>query len=349
VDPPAIEDDLSRESLVAAIDQDLRAGGRLDVLDCPATKFADALRALHAAALQPASDLSAIVRSTFDFYRSTGREGGALFTAYYEPILEGRRRRVGTFTYPLYRRPDDLVTVPLGDFSAAWSGLTLYGRVENGKLVPYYSRRQIDGEQALGGRGLELVWLDDPVGRYFLQVQGSGVVRLGDGSSVHLGFAGSNGLPYESIGRLLAESGALGGQAPTAPAIQEYLRSHPDERDATLFRNPRYVFFRETPDGPLGTLGVTLTAGRSIAVDPAHYPLGALAYVVTEPRGEVGPEGPTSRPPVRRLVLVQDTGAAISGPGRVDLFLGSGPEAGREAGSLSARGDLYLLAPHGCR
>lgn len=349
VGPPPLADDLSRESLAAAIDQDLRAGARLDVLDCPAAKYTDVLRGLREAALRPGGDLSAIVRSRFDFYRSTGRDGGALFTAYYEPILEGRRRREGAFAYPLYRRPDDLVTVPLGDFSAAWAGLTLYGRVEGGRLEPYYSRREIDGDHVLAGRGLELAWLDDPVERYFLHVQGSGVVRLEDGSSLRLGFAGSNGRPYESIGRLLAESGALGADAPTAPAIQRYLRAHPDQRDRTLFRNPRYVFFRETPDGPLGTLGVTLTAGRSIAVDASRYPLGALAYVVTGPRADEGPNGPFVRPPVRRLVLAQDTGAAISGPGRVDLFLGSGRAAGREAGTFSVRGDFYLLAPRACR
>jgi peptidoglycan lytic transglycosylase A len=349
VDPPTIVDDLPRESLIAAIDQDMRAVGQLAALDCPATKFADALLALRETALQPTSDLAAAVRSTFDFYRSTGRDGGALFTGYYQPIVEGRRRRTDAFSYALYRRPDDLVEVPLGDFSAAWAGITLYGRVERGKLAPYYSRREIDGEHALDGRGLELVWLDDAVTRYFLQVQGSGIVHLEDGSSLQVGFAGSNGLPYTSIGRVLADSGVLGTEPPTAPAIQRYLRAHPDVRDGVLFRNPRYVFFHETPAGPVGTLGVTLTAGRSIAVDASHYPLGALAYVVTEPRVAGGPAAPAVRPPVRRLVLVQDTGAAISGPGRVDLFFGSGEGAGLEAGTLSVRGDLYLLAPRGCR
>jgi peptidoglycan lytic transglycosylase A len=348
VDPPTIVDDLPRESLIAAIDQDVVAGRRLAALDCPAAKFADALLALRESALQPTSDLAATVRSTFDFYRSTGRHGGALFTGYYQPIVEGRRQRTGAFSYALYRRPDDLVEVPLGDFSAAWTGITLHGRVERGKLAPYYSRREIDGEHALDGRGLELVWLDDPVARYFLQVQGSGIVHLEDGSSLQVGFAGSNGRPYTSIGRVLADSGVL-AEPPTAPAIQRYLRAHPDLRDGVLFRNPRYVFFRETPAGPVGTLGVTLTAGRSIAVDASHYPLGALAYVVTEPRVAGGPAAPAVRPPVRRLVLAQDTGAAISGPGRIDLFFGSGEVAGLEAGTLSVRGDLYLLAPRACR
>jgi membrane-bound lytic murein transglycosylase A len=349
VDPPTIIDDLPREGLIEAIDQNLRAQGRLAALDCPATTFGDALRALRETALRPASDLAATVRSSFDFYRSTGRDGGAFFTGYYQPIVEGRRQRDGAFSYALYRRPDDLVEVALGDFSAAWAGLTLHGRVERGKLVPYYSRREIDGEHALDGRGLELVWLDDPVARYFLQVQGSGIVRLADGSSVQVGFAGSNGLPYTSIGRLLADSGALGGQSPTAAAIQRYLRAHPEERDGVLFRNARYVFFRETPDGPVGTLGVTLTAGRSIAVDPSRYPLGALAYVVIEAGAGADPASSAARAPLRRLVLAQDTGAAISGPGRVDLFFGSGEDAGLEAGALGARGDFYLLAPRACR
>jgi len=349
VDPPTIVDDLPREGLIAAIDQNLRAGARLAALDCPQTSYAEALRALRETALQPTRDLAATIRSSFHFYRSTGRDGGAFFTGYYQPIVDGRRRRDDSFSYALYRRPDDLVEVALGDFSAAWAGLTLYGRVDGGRLAPYYSRREIDGGHALDGRGLELFWLDDPVARYFLQVQGSGIVRLADGSSVQVGFAGSNGLPYTSIGRLLADSGVLGRESPTAAAIQRYLRAHPGEQDAVLFQNPRYVFFRETSEGPVGTLGVTLTAGRSVAVDASHYPLGALAYVVIQPGAGREPDLSGVRTPLRRLVLAQDTGAAISGPGRVDLFFGTGEAAGLEAGALGAHGDLYLLAPRACR
>lgn len=278
------------------------------------------------------------MRKRFVFYRSAGRQGGALFTGYYEPVLNGRRRREGAFVYPLYRRPDDLVEIRLGDFVEDGSGITVYGRVAGGKLAPYYTRREIDGDRVLDHRGLEIAWVDDPVALYFLHVQGSGILRLEDDTLLRVGFAGSNGKPYTSIGRLLATTGALGATPATAPAIQAFLRAHPESREEILARNERYVFFREAVDGPTGRLGVKLTPGRSIAVDASLYPLGALAYIAT-----AGP------PPIRRLVLAQDTGAAIAGPGRVDVFFGSGEAAGLKAGSMSARGELFFLAPRDCQ
>ncbi len=347
-EPPEIVDDLSRESLVQAIARDLETAQRLGWPGCSVTELGRALGALGELAEQPTADLGAYLRDHFAFYRSTGRRGGSLFTGYYEPIVEGRRAPQGAFVHPLYRRPSDLIEIALGDFSAQLSGVTVWGRVSDGKLAPYYSRREIDSGHALDGRGLDLVWLDDPVTRYFLQVQGSGIVRLEDGSTLRVGFAGSNGKPYTSIGRLLAEAGALGGERPTAAAIQRYLRANPEKRDEILFRNERYVFFRETPAGPIGALGVTLTAGRSIAVDPAVYPLGALAYVEAEAPVLSADGQVTGSRRLRRLALAQDTGAAISGPGRVDVFFGSGEAAGLEAGAMSERGELYFLVPRSC-
>ena len=307
-----------------------------------------ALGDLRQAAARPETDLVEYVRTHFDFYRSVGREGGTLFTGYFEPILRGRQRREGTFAYPLYRRPDDLIAVRLGDFSEEWAGITIYGRVSSGELAPYYTRREIDGDHALEGRGLELAWLDDPVARYFLQVQGSGVLRLEGGAELRVGFAASNGKPYTSSGRLLIDDGSLPAGQATAPAIQAFLRAHPERRDEVLFHNDRYVFFRKVADGPIGRLGVKLTAGRSVAVDGSLYPLGALGYVDTQ-IPLVDSEGrPTGRQPLRRLVLAQDSGAAIAGPGRVDLFFGSGETAGLQAGSVSSRGELYFLSPREC-
>ena len=348
VEPPEIDDDLGRDSLVAAIDRDLEAATRIGSVSCSAADRARSLGDLRQAASLPDTDLADYVRAHFEFYRSGGREGGALFTGYFEPTLDGRRRREGAFVHPLYRRPDDLIEIRLGDFADGWAGVTIYGRVADGKLAPYYTRREIDGDHVLDGRGLETAWLDDPVARYFLQVQGSGILRLEDGTELRVGFAGSNGKPYTSIGRLLVNDGSLlAGQA-TAPAIQAFLRAHPERRDEILFHNERYVFLREVADGPIGRLGVKLTAGRSIAVDVSLYPLGTLAYVETE-APLVGPAGqPTARRPLRRLVLAQDSGAAITGPGRVDLFFGTGEAAGLVAGSMSSRGELYFLVPREC-
>jgi membrane-bound lytic murein transglycosylase A len=349
VEPPPLTDDLARESLAAAIDRDLEASDRIGTADCPGPVVAQALKSLRRAAARPETDFLQYVATRFEFRRSTGREDGALFTGYYEPVLAARQRPEAGFVYPLYRRPGDLIEIRLGDFDPAWSDVTVWGRVADGKLAPYYTRRQIDREGALAGRGLELAWLDDPVARYFLQVQGSGVLRLGDGSLAHVGFAGSNGKPYTSIGRLLADEGVFAGQPATAPAIQAYLRAHPERRDDVLFRNERYVFFVETPDGPVGRLGVKLTGGRSIAVDPTFYPLGWLAYVdTTAPVVDASGKTTGSRP-LRRLALLQDSGAAITGAGRADIFFGTGEQSGLEAGSMSQRGQFYLLTPIECR
>jgi membrane-bound lytic murein transglycosylase A len=348
-EPPPLTDDIARESLTAAIDRDLEASDRIGTVDCPGPVVAQALRSLRQAAARPETDLLQYVATRFEFRRSMGRENGALFTGYYEPVLAARRRPQAGFVYPLYRRPGDLIEIRLGEFDPAWSDMTIWGHVADGKLAPYYTRRQIDREGALAGRGLELAWLDDPVARYFLQVQGSGVLRWGDGSLAHVGFAGSNGKAYTSIGRLLADEGVLGAEPATAPAIQAYLRAHPERRDDVLFRNERYVFFAEVADGPVGRLGVKLTGGRSIAVDPSFYPLGWLAYVeTTAPVVDASGKTTGSRP-MRRLALMQDTGAAITGPGRADVFFGTGVQSGLEAGSMSERGELYLLTPVECR
>jgi membrane-bound lytic murein transglycosylase A len=349
VAPPRIHDDLPRESLIAAIDREIEAAPtRIGTARCSAGEVAGALIGLRQAAQEPSSDLSAYVTEHFAFARSTGRAGGALFTGYYEPVLTGRRRREGAFVYPLYQRPDDLIEIRLGDFDADWAGVTIYGRVSAGKLAPYHSRRAIDGDYVLDGRGLEIAWLDDPVSRYFLHVQGSGMIDLEDGTQLRVGFGGSNGRPYTSIGRLLLDEGALGPGQATAAAIQQYLRAHPERRDEVLFRNERYVFFREVADGPIGRLGVKLTDGRSAAIDAALYPLGALAYVETNAPVVDDAGTAIGQRPLRRLVLAQDTGAAITGPGRVDLFFGTGDQAGREAGAMSARGELYWLTPKSC-
>ncbi len=349
VEPPLVSDDLSRESLLEAIDRDLVAAERIGTPDCPGPVLAHALGGLRDAARRPETDLAQYVRDRFEFRRSTGREGGALFTGYYEPVLAARRKAKGGFLYPLYRRPDDLIEIRLGDFDADWSGITIWGRVADGKLYPYYTRREIDRGGVLAGRRLEIAWLDDPVARYFLQVQGSGVLRWEDGALAHVGFAGSNGKPYTSIGRLLADEGALGAERATAPGIQRYLRAHPERRDEVILQNERYVFFGEVADGPVGRLGVKLTEGRSIAIDPSRYPLGWLAYVETR-APVVDPSGiMTGYRPLRRLALMQDTGAAITGPGRADVFFGTGERSGLEAGSMSERGELYLLTPVECR
>jgi membrane-bound lytic murein transglycosylase A len=292
-----------------------------------------------AAALGNASDEAArqFFESYFTPYAASDRGNDeALLTGYYEPLLKGARRRGGAYQTPLLRRPPDLVSADLGRFRPSWRGERISGRVEDGKLVPYATRAEIEAG-ALDRFNLALVWVDDPVAAFFLQIQGSGRVALSDGGTLRLGYDGENGQPYVSIGRLLVNQGALSLDQVSAQSIKAWLASHPDQAKDLMDRNASYVFFREqTGDGPVGTEGVALTPGRSLAVDHAFIAFGVPVFV------DVSQDG---QDPVRRLTVAQDTGAAIRGPLRGDLFWGFGPEAETHAGAMRAQGRVYLLLP----
>lgn len=269
------------------------------------------------------------------------REG--LFTGYYEPLLHGSRSQGGTYRYPLYRRPADLVSVDLGQFDPELKGRRIGGRVEDGRLVPYADRAAID-RGALNGRGLELLWVDDSVDRFFLEIQGSGQVRLPDGATVRVGYADQNGRPYRAIGKDLIEIGAIPREQMSMQAIRGWLEANPGEAPGMMARNPSVVFFTElkdlaAADGPLGAQGVPLTPGRSLAVDRKFLPLGAPIWLDTTAPTPGGDQ------PLRRLVIAQDTGGAIRGPVRGDLFWGAGTEAEHLAGHMKSPGRLYLLLP----
>jgi membrane-bound lytic murein transglycosylase A len=271
------------------------------------------------------------------------REG--LFTGYYEPLLHGSRVPDGVYRYPLYRRPADLVSVDLGQFDPELKGRRIGGRVQDGRLVPYADRAAID-RGALAGRGLELIWVDDPVDRFFLEIQGSGQVRLPDGAMVRVGYADQNGRPYRAIGKDLIEIGAIPREQMSMQAIRDWLGANPGEAPAMMAYNPSVVFFTElkdlaAADGPLGAQGVPLTPGRSLAVDRKFLPLGAPIWLDTTAPTSGGDQ------PLRRLVIAQDTGGAIRGPVRGDLFWGAGPEAEHLAGHMKSPGRLYLLLPRG--
>jgi len=240
------------------------------------------------------------------------REG--LFTGYYEIELNGSRRRQGRFQTPIYRRPPDLAQA-VG-----------------------YSRAEIE-DGALAGRGLELLWVDDPTDAFFLEIQGSGRVRLKNGKIMRVGYDGQNGLPYVPVGRLLVERGIMPRSAVTMTAIRAWMEQHPEAGAALRRDNPSYVFFRELRgDGPVGAEGVVLTAERSLAVDRSFIALGVPIWVEADERF-------ASADPVRRLVVAQDVGGAITGPVRGDLFWGTGSAAAERAGVMNARGRYYLLLP----
>jgi len=258
------------------------------------------------------------------------REG--LFTGYYEPLLNGARASGGLYATPLLHRPGDLVMVELGRFRPAWRGERIAGRVVGGNLVPYPSRAEIE-QGALDRLNLAFLWVDDPVDAFFLEIQGSGRVRLPDGSMVRVGYDGQNGRPFVPIGRLLLERGELAREDVSMQTIRAWIKAHPDRGKALMDENPSYVFFRElaTP-GAVGSAGTLLTAGRSLAVDRNFVPLGAPLWL------DAGGE-------LRRLMVAQDTGGAIRGPVRGDVFWGDGPEAAERAGGMKAHGRYYLLLP----
>ena len=268
------------------------------------------------------------------------REG--LFTGYYEASLDGARQPSATFATPLHRRPDDLVSVSLGDFRPDLEGERIAGRVVDGRLVPYADRAAI-AVGALDGRGLELIWVDDPVDAFFLHIQGSGKVALNDGGSLRVGYAGQNGHPYTAVGRVLIARGEVSREDMSMQAIRAWLAANPDQAQALMNENRSYVFFAPiNGDGPLGAQGVALTAGRSLAVDRRFVPLSVPVWLDSTAPDPAGIEHP-----LRRLLIAQDTGGAIRGPLRGDVFWGDGEAAAAIAGRMKSTGRAYLLLPHG--
>ena len=264
-----------------------------------------------------------------------------LVTGYYEPEVDGSRERSGKFQVPVYARPDDLVQVKPDLLRALYNDRLSVMRKDGEQLVPYYTRAEIEGG-ALQGRGLELLYLDDPVELFFMQVQGSGRVRLTDGSWVRLGYAAKNGHSYTSIGKRLAERGEKGPL--TMEGLKSWLRVDPARGRALMRENEFYVFFRELPQaeagaGPVGAQGVTLTPGRSLAVDASYHALGTPIFV-TAPDLAVGGT------PFRRLMIAQDVGSAIKGPQRGDIYFGTGEEAGAIAGTTKEAARFYILLPN---
>ena len=265
-----------------------------------------------------------------------------LITAYYEPLLRGSRKSTTTYGVPLYAPPADMLTIEFGEQYPELKGKRVRGRVQGRKVVPYYDRAGLDGNPSLKGR--EIVWVEDAVAAFFLEVQGSGRIQFSDGQTIRLAYADQNGHPYRSIGRYLVDQGEMTLDQASAQSIRQWIRQHPQRLREVLNANPSVVFFREEriddpQQGPLGALGVPLTPGRSIAVDPQFVPLGAPVFLATTQ--------PNSNQPLQRLVMAQDTGGAIRGIVRADLFWGFGDAAGESAGRMRQQGRMWLLWPKG--
>ncbi len=279
----------------------------------------------------------------FTPYQSANEDGteSGLITGYYEPLLHGSRNSSSRYHYPLYGVPDDLLVIDLASLYPSLKNMRLRGRLEGRHVVPYFDRAQIE-QGAAATAGKEIVWVDDPVELFFLQIQGSGRVQLDTGETVMVGYADQNGYPYRSIGKLLVDRGDLPLEQASMQGIKAWARNHPDKLADVLNYNASYVFFREMPaglPGPIGALGIPLTPQRSLAVDPRFVPLGAPVFIVTT--------APNSKQPLNRLMVAQDTGGAIRGAVRADFFWGFGQEAEREAGRMRQPLRMWVLLPNG--
>ncbi len=285
------------------------------------------------------------IRDQFHVYRAAGRAGNrnVLFTGYFEPILKASLTPDETYRFPLYTVPDDLLKIELSLFSDQFKNERIVARIDGNRVVPYYTRHDIDIEKVLNGKGLEIAWLKDPIDVVFLQIQGSGRLELPDGGVLRVGYNSSNGRPYRSIGRYMIDKGFLSREEVSMQSIRRFLSDHPEEYDEILSCNPSYVFFRKLESEPLGNINVPLVPGRSLALDSALFPKGALAFISCV-KPNVDQDGViTGWRKFSRFVLNQDTGGAIKGAGRADLFWGAGPYAEIAAGNMKHEGELFLL------
>lgn len=374
-DAVEVKDSLPRESLIKALQQNIKyleTQGPTE-FQMGSYKVPKVLMlATQTQLLKQVSnneDISGAIKANFDYLEVYGQDswGQVFVTSYFDPIIKGSLKRTKTLSQPLYRLPPDLVMIQLDKFLERFpnlnvapkeeqksTGATIRGRLipaskqgETPVIIPYYNREEIDRLQSLKGKKLEIVWVD-PIDSFFLQIQGSGRIQLPNGKEIRVGYAGQNGYKYDAVGKFLKDKIPL--EDMTMHTIENYLRSlSPDEAQKILNQNQSYVFFRELESKSITFLGSEVVAGRTIATDHRFFPKGVLAYLDVETPIF---EDPQSLKPARfestpRLVIDQDTGGAIRGGGRVDLYWGEGAEAKRSAGVMKQNGKLYYLIPKG--
>ena len=279
--------------------------------------------------------------TNFNLYQAKQSDDSTegLVTGYYQPVLEGSRVKTKKFRIPLYAPPSDLITVDLSEVYPDLRYMRLRGRVEGDKLVPYLTREEI-AKQGYPLQGNELLWVKDPVEAFFLEIQGSGVIAFEDGERIQVGYANQNGHPYRSMGRALIQEGELSRHKVSMQSIKAWAKKNPKKLQKFLNANPSVVFFRELEPGlpgPIGALGIPITAERSVAVDRKYIPLGAPIFLSTT--------WPNSSKPLNQLMMAQDTGGAIGGGVRVDFYWGQGDKAGQLAGRMKQDGKVWVLLP----
>jgi membrane-bound lytic murein transglycosylase A len=352
---PKFVDDLDKESLKTSVEQSIGYLKRLpldrEITYGPHTystehliRSMESFLDIFSHSLTP-KELNKKVRRNFNIYKSVGfgGSGSVLFTGYYEPILKGSLKKTDKYIFPLYMRPKDLMVIYLGQFHTRFEGERIVARYHNKKVIPFYNRKEIDIDNVLEDRGLELLWVDDSIDRFFLQIQGSGVIVFDDGSVQRVHYAGSNGRPYRSIGKKLIQENKISRAETSLQSVKAYLKGNPEEMDRILNYNESYVFFEKVDKGPIGNINVVLTPERSIATDYRLFPKGGLAFIISK-KPEIDPSGSITKwKEFSRFVVNQDTGGAIRGPGRVDFFWGGGRYAEIAAGSMYQYGELYFL------
>ncbi len=287
-------------------------------------------------------ELSAFIDQYYHVYAymKNGQAKDVLFTGYYEPLLYGRLNRTESFRYPVYSRPDDLVTFDRSGKGKEKKGI---GRDTGNAIVPYFNRQQIEERGPSGINAAPIAWVNDPIALFFLQIQGSGKISLDSGNMINVHYQISNGHPYKSIGKYLIDKKKLSKETVSMQSIREYLNGHPDEVDDIFNYNPRYIFFETMEKGPVGCFNIELTPGRSVALDRQAAPAGALVLIQAQ-KPKVDTSGKISEwVRFSRFLLNQDTGSAIKGPGRADIFWGNGIYAELAAGYMKHPGNLYFL------
>lgn len=355
-EPPELVDSLSRDSFFSTLNAHINVMKKSRIVKDPMVfgpmkiSKSEYIKSLEEI-FNHENDWLEWIKTNFDFYEVYGREewGEALSTGYYEPIVRGSLKKSDEFTQAVYSAPSDLVTVNLKAFSYKFTkGLehtSLRGRLNGDVVIPYYTRAEIDGENKLANKKLEIAWMK-PIDSFFIQIQGSGVIELEEGGSMRIGYADQNGHPYVAVGKSLANV------IPIEEMSMQRIRSHletltRDEQQKVLNTNPSYVFFRKLDSLALTYAGMEVSAGRTIATDKNIFPKGALAFLqIEEPSFETlsstTPIAWLNRP---RLVFDQDTGGAITGGGRLDLYYGQGDEAAQKAGVMKRVGKLFYLVP----
>ncbi|MBU0993702.1 MAG: murein transglycosylase A [Proteobacteria bacterium] len=291
-----------------------------------------------------AAEINQFIKKSFYVYKSTGnKKKKVLFTGYYEPVLKGSLNRTPVYQYPIYEKPGDHTIIDLSLFSPEFKGKKIIGRFTDNTVVPYYERKEIEDMALFRDAATPICWVSDQTDLFFLQIQGSGKICLQNGDMINVHYHTTNGHPYRSIGKLLIEEGKIDQSQISMQKIKDYITHHPDEQAKIFNTNPSYVFFKREVDGPFGCLEVKLTPGRSAATDRRLFPDAALMFIRSHKPVLDGDGNIDAWIPFERFTLNQDTGGAIKGPGRCDLFCGNDKYAEIAAGNMRHEGDMYFF------